>query len=361
MHLKKTPLHAFHNKHGAKLVPFAGWEMPVQYSGILEEHKNVRNQAGLFDVSHMGEAAVEGKEAKPFLDYVCTNKFHDLKPGRARYTLICQPDGGCVDDVIVYCRDDERFLICLNAANSDKDIQWLQQHAENFKVKVSDESAEWAQLALQGPVAEKILQRLTSTQLKDIPFFGFEEGEIAGVSLLIARTGYTGEPGFELYVPPEQATELAEKLLETGKEDGLTPVGLGARDSLRLEAGYPLYGHEISESISPLEGGLQFAVKLKKEGDFIGKSALHQQKQAGIPRQIIHYRLQDRRIARPGTPIEQDNQKVGEVVSGTHSPTLNAPMGSALIRTDAANASSTLYANIRNKHYHLDIIQPPIV
>lgn len=356
---QQTALYDFHVKNGARMVPFAGWDMPVQYSGIIEEHTAVREAAGLFDVSHMGECTVEGAQAAAFLDYACTNNIANLKHGQARYTLLCQPDGGCVDDIIVYRRDESRFFICLNASNAAKDIAWLQEHSQDYDCTVTDVCANWAQLALQGPKAEAMLQPLTDTPLGEIGFFHFVEARVAQIPVIISRTGYTGEQGFELYVEPPQASALAEKLLETGTPLGLKLAGLGARDSLRLEAGYPLYGHEISETISPLQAKLGWAVKLKKESNFIGRPALKQEKANGVQRTLVFFKLNDRRIARAGTDIVAGEEVVGMVVSGTHSPSLGCPIGSALVKTEFAD--TPLQALIRNKHYPLETVKPPFI
>jgi aminomethyltransferase len=259
--LSRTPLFALHVELGGRIVPFAGWEMPVQYTGIIEEHMAVRNTAGLFDVSHMGEARVRGRDAAKFLDGIMTNEMATIKVGMARYTVMCQPDGGCVDDLIVYRLAEEEFLICLNASNAPKDIAWMRAHIGSHQVEVLDECAAWAQLALQGPLAEKILGLVTSTPLASIKRFGFVLGEVAGApGCIISRTGYTGSAGFELYLPAASAEKVARALLTAGKPHGLVPAGLGARDSLRLEANYPLYGHEISERISPIQVYLNYHI-----------------------------------------------------------------------------------------------------
>lgn len=358
--IQKTPLHAFHVAQGARMVPFAGWEMPVHYTGILEEHLAVRQAAGLFDVSHMGECRVEGKDAAAMLDYACTNSIANLQVGQARYTILCQQDGGCVDDIIVYRMEENRFFICLNASNAAKDIAWLRQCAEGFECVLEDECSQWAQLALQGPAAEGILQKLTPTPLDRLGFFHGCEAEVAGIAVIISRTGYTGEAGFELYVAPQQAVALAECLLDTGLPQGLKLAGLGARDSLRLEAGYPLYGHEISETISPLQAGLAWAVKFKKTCDFVGKDALLAERAAGNKPVIVHFKLTDRRIARQGTEVvDAQGKVVGCVVSGTHSPSLGCPIGSALVERSALDA--TIAVRIRDKDYPLECVKPPFL
>ena len=355
--LNRTPLYDLHLELGARMVPFAGWEMPVQYSGIIEEHLAVRNKAGLFDVSHMGEARIRGKDAAVFLDAIMTNEFSSLQPNHARYTVMCYPDGGCVDDLIIYRVSQDEFLICLNAANAAKDIAWMKDQAGNWKVEIIDECAQWAQLALQGPLAENILSSLTNLKLDTIKRFGFLVGEVAGAqNCVVARTGYTGSPGFEIYVPASQSVGVARAILEKGKHDGLLPIGLGARDSLRLEAGYPLYGHELSEKISPIQAGLSWTVKFTKP-QFVGRDALLSQTEKGVTSKVVMYSLNDRRIARPGSTVFSGDKAVGEILSGTLSPVLNKPIGTALITT--GSNLDTLTVDIRGTHLPLQITQTP--
>lgn len=357
--LQRTPLYDFHVRHGARIVPFSGWEMPVQYSTIIEEHFAVRQKAGLFDVSHMGEARLTGPDAVRFLDYVMTNTYSPLKVGQAKYTLMCQPDGGCVDDVIVYRMGAEEFFICLNAGNATKDIEWLREQAKGFAVTVADECKAWAQLAIQGPQAEGILAKLTATPLGEIKRFCFALGTVAGVDgCIISRTGYTGSPGFEVYVPAAGAETVAEAMLAAGKDEGLKLAGLGARDSLRLEACYPLYGHEISETISPLQAGLDWVVKFGKTEQFLGQPALNEQRAGGLPSKIIFFKLEDRRIARQGATIFAGDTAVGEVRSGTFSPCLNQPIGSALVKIPEAEQPS-LTVDIRGNRIPLVVVSEP--
>jgi aminomethyltransferase len=358
--LSRTPLHALHAELGARLVPFAGWEMPVQYSGIIEEHHAVRRACGLFDVSHMGEARVTGKDAVRLLDRVMTNEMASLRADHARYSVMCQPDGGCVDDVIVYRLAEEEFLICLNASNAAKDVAWLRTHAAGLSVRVEDECAAWAQLALQGPKAEEILAGLTRIPLAAMKRFAFATGEVAGApGCLVSRTGYTGSPGFEIYLPAASAMKVARALLDAGRPLGLVPTGLGARDSLRLEAGYPLYGHEISETISPIQAGLGWAVKFSKP-DFIGREALKRQADGGPPSSVLLFSLDDRRIARQGAGVFAGDLKVGEVLSGTQSPTLGRPIGSALVAAGHA-ASGGLAVDVRGTRIPLSVSAGPFV
>ena len=355
--LNRTPLYDLHLELGARMVPFAGWEMPVQYSGIIEEHLAVRNKAGLFDVSHMGEARIRGKDAAVFLDAIMTNEFSSLQPNHARYTVMCYPDGGCVDDLIIYRVSQDEFLICLNASNAAKDIAWMKAQAGNWKVEIIDECSQWAQLALQGPLAENILSSLTNLKLNTIKRFGFLIGEVAGAqNCIVARTGYTGSPGFEIYVPASQSVGVARAILEKGKPDGLLPIGLGARDSLRLEAGYPLYGHELSEKISPIQAGLSWTVKFTKP-QFVGRDSLLSQTEKGVTSKVVMYSLNDRRIARPGSTVFSGDKAVGEILSGTLSPVLNKPIGTALITT--GSNLDTLTVDIRGIHLPLQITQTP--
>jgi aminomethyltransferase len=359
--LLRTPLYDWHMLHGARMVPFAGWEMPVQYTGILEEHRVTRVAAGLFDVSHMGEARVTGAAAAAFVDHVATNRMGDLPVGRARYTLLCAPDGGVVDDIIVYRMGPQDFFICLNAGNAPGDVAWLKEHAAGFDCVVRDVSTEYAQLALQGPQAVAIAQRVaTGADPAALVRFNFSEMTLAGVRVLASRTGYTGEDGFEFYVAPEDAVALADALLEAGKPFGLQPCGLGARDSLRLEAGLPLYGHEISREISPLQAGLGWAVKLDKAGGFIGRDALAAEAAAGPARRVVFFTLDDRRIARAGMVVTAGGRAVGTVLSGTLSPVLNRPIGSALIERAALEAKVTLSVDLRGTAVTLQVARPPL-
>lgn len=358
--LSRTPLFALHVELGGRIVPFAGWEMPVQYTGIIEEHMAVRQTAGLFDVSHMGEARIRGRDAATFLDRIMTNEMSTIRVGMARYTIMCQPDGGCVDDLIVYRLAETEFLICLNASNAPKDIAWMRAHIGSSEVEVLDECAAWGQLALQGPRAEAILALVTATPLAAIKRFGFAHGSVAGVAgCLISRTGYTGAPGFEIYLPAAAAETVARALLTAGKPHGLIPAGLGARDSLRLEANYPLYGHELSEKISPIQAGLGWTVKFTKP-DFVGRAALLSQAEGGPASSVILFSLNDRRIARQGAVVYAGDTPVGEVLSGTQSPVLGKPIGTALVAT-SHKTSAALTVDIRGHRLPLSLATEPFV
>ncbi|HYP16527.1 MAG TPA: glycine cleavage system aminomethyltransferase GcvT [Opitutus sp.] len=358
--LKRTPLRDFHAAHGGRLVDFAGWEMPVQYRSILEEHKAVRRSAGLFDVSHMGEVDVRGPGAAKFLNHLVTNDVAKLFPGRVLYTAMCYPNGGVVDDLLVYMRAPEDFFLCINAGNIAKDLAWIREQAAAFDVVVTDRSEDYALLAVQGPNAAAIVQSLTGAKLGVLKYYHFLEAPVAGVHCIVSRTGYTGEDGFELYHAASEAVSLAEALFAAGRPHGLELAGLGARDSLRLEAGYPLYGHEISAEISPLAAGLGWTVKLDKGADFVGRAALEAEKQSGAKARVVYFKTGDRRIVRAETPVtDEAGTVVGRVVSGTLSPILNEAIGSALV--GAAAAASPLFADVRGAKLNLNLVKPPFV
>ncbi len=358
--LKRTPLRDFHAAHGGRLVDFAGWEMPVQYKSILEEHKAVRRAAGLFDVSHMGEVDVRGPDAGRFLNHLLTNDVAKLYPGRVLYSPMCYPNSGVVDDLLVYMRTPEDYFLCINAGNIAKDLAWIQEQAKGFAVTITDRSDDYALLAIQGPNAAAIVQSLTGAKLGAIKYYHFGEGTVAGIQCIISRTGYTGEDGFELYHAATDAQALAAAVLAAGADHGLELAGLGARDSLRLEAGYPLYGHEITADISPLTAGLGWTVKLDKGCDFIGREALEAEKRNGAAQKVVFFRTGDRRIVRADTPVlGPDGAQVGRVLSGTLSPILNEAIGSALVSTAAL--TQTLEVDIRGTKLPLQLVKPPFV
>jgi aminomethyltransferase len=358
--LKRTPLRDFHAAHGAKLVDFAGWEMPVQYRSILEEHKAVRRAAGLFDVSHMGEVDVRGRGAGAFLNALVTNDVAKMYPGRVLYSPMCRPDGGVVDDLLVYMRGPDDYFLCINAGNIATDLEWMHARAAGFDVTVTDRSAAYALLAVQGPRATAIVQSIASVGLGPVKYYHFTQGEVAGVRCMISRTGYTGEDGFELYHAASAAVPLAEAVLAAGAPHGLELCGLGARDSLRLEAGYPLYGHELSATISPLAAGLGWTVKLDKGVDFCGSAALAAEKRDGPARRVVFFRTGDRRIVRPETPVAGPaGAAVGRVLSGTLSPMLCEAIGTALV--DSGAAAGPLAADVRGSSIDLRLVKPPFV
>jgi len=360
MSLKRTPLFAFHVARGGRMVDFAGWEMPVQYRSILEEHKAVRRAAGLFDVSHMGEVDVKGPEALKFLNQLVTNDVAKLYPGRVLYSSMCYPTGGVVDDLLVYMRGTDDYFLCINAGNIDKDLAWIFEQAAKYNVTVTDRCADYALVAVQGPKATAIVQALTNDDLDKIKYYHFAEGSVAGIPCMLSRTGYTGEDGFELYHKVADAERLTTALLEAGAPHGLELAGLGARDSLRLEAGYPLYGHELNEDLSPLTAGLGWTVKLDKAGGFIGRDALALEAKNGSPRKVVFFKTGDRRIVRAGTPVlDASGTSVGTVLSGTLSPVLNEAIGSALVGTSAA--AKELQVDIRGAKISLKPVKPPFI
>jgi aminomethyltransferase len=361
--MKQTPLNAVHKALGARMVPFGGWEMPVQYAGVIEEHLAVRERAGLFDVSHMGEIEVRGPEALALVQRLTTNDVALLVDGQVQYSALCYPDGGVVDDVTLYRSSASHFLFCVNASNTDKDFAWMQEvHAESGLrgATLTNRSDEFAQLALQGPRAGAILARLTALPLDAIHYYHFGEGEVAGAPALISRTGYTGEDGFELYVPAAAAVGLWDRLLQAGRDDGLVPVGLGARDTLRLEKGYALYGHELSPAITPLEAGLGWIVKLAK-GDFVGRDALVRQQSAGIQRRLVGLVMAERGIPREGYPVYAGDRQIGIVTSGTMSPSLKVGIALALVEAAQAVPGSQLLVGIRDRKLQARIVKPPFV
>jgi aminomethyltransferase len=358
--MKKTPLNQVHRELGARMVDFGGWDMPVQYSGVIDEHLAVRSAAGLFDVSHMGEVEVIGANALAFIQHLTTNDAARLVDGQVQYSAICYPEGGVVDDVTLYRFGAERFLFCVNAANTDKDFAWMQQVlAESglADVRLSNRSDEFAQIALQGPKAQAVLSGLTELPLDETAYYHFSEGVVAGVEMIVSRTGYTGEDGFELYLPATAAVETWQALMAAGKGYGLLPVGLGARDTLRLEKGYALYGHELSREISPLEAGLGWITKLAK-GDFVGSRALAAQKQAGVPRKRLGLVMQERGIPREGYPVYCGECEVGVVTSGTMSPSRKVGIALALV---AADAGGELSVGVRGRKLAVAVEKPPFV
>ena len=354
-----TPLNAFHRQHGGRMVDFAGWDMPVQYRSILEEHKAVRTRCGLFDVSHMGEADVKGPEALKFLQHLVTNDCSKLFPGRVLYTVMCYPHGGVVDDLLVYMRGEGDYLLCINAGNIAKDIAWMQAQAKGYDCTVVDRSPDYAQLAIQGPTAAALVQTLTKTNLADLKYYHFTNGEVAGVKCIISRTGYTGEDGVELYCAAGDGVRLAEAVVAAGGPFGLELTGLGARDSLRLEAGFPLYGHEITELITPITAGLGWVVKFDK-GPFSGSAVLLAEKEKGSAKKIVFFKTGDRRIVRAETPVlNAAGDPVGRVVSGTLSPIINEAIGSALVEATVVKESLTV--DIRGTLLNLQLVKPPFV
>ncbi|WP_017755752.1 glycine cleavage system aminomethyltransferase GcvT [Calidifontibacillus oryziterrae] len=358
--LKRTPLFPLYQEHGAKTIDFGGWDLPVQFSSIKEEHEVVRTKAGLFDVSHMGEIEVTGTDSLAFLQKVMTNDIRKVKNGGALYTAMCYENGGTVDDLLVYKKADNDYLLVVNAANTEKDYEWLQKHSFG-NVEVKNASVEIAQLALQGPLAEEILGKLTSFDLSEIKYFRFaDEVEIAGIQTLISRTGYTGEDGFEIYCSESEAPKLWRAILETGSELGVQPIGLGARDTLRFEATLALYGQELSADISPLEAGIGFAVSLTKDVDFIGKTALLKQKEQGLERKLVGIEMVERGIPRHGYKVYSGEKEIGVVTSGTQAPTLNKSLGLVLLKSEFSEVGTEVHIEIRpNKFAKAKVVSTP--
>ncbi|WCN38887.1 glycine cleavage system aminomethyltransferase GcvT [Aneurinibacillus uraniidurans] len=356
--LRRTPLYALYEKYGARTIDFGGWELPVQFAGIQHEHERVRTKAGLFDVSHMGEIEISGRDAPAFLQKMMTNDVSRLMTGCAQYTLMCTPNGGTVDDLLVYKRSEQEYLLVVNAANTEKDEAWLNKHVTG-DVVIKNVSDEMAQLALQGPLAERILQQLTAEPIAAIrPFCFREHVQIGAVRTLISRTGYTGEDGFELYVGVEDAPKLWTQILDEGGKD-VMPCGLGARDTLRFEARLPLYGQELSESITPLEAGLGFAVKLEKPMSFIGQEALRRQKEAGVSRKLVGIEMTGRGIPRTGYAVYAGDQVIGDVTTGTQSPTFKKNIGLALVQAVHSTPGTEVTVEIRGKKVAAVVVPTP--
>ena len=357
LELRRTALYGRHMDLGAKLVPFSGWEMPVQYEGILAEHHAVRTRAGLFDVSHMGRVEICGPDAVDFVNRITVNDVERLKPFRSQYTLACADDGGVIDDFLVY-RMPDRLLVIPNAGNREKDLAWFRRSVSEYNVEIRDLSEESMLIALQGPRSEEILDPLTEAGLDALRFQEFVATRIGGIEARVFRTGYTGEDGFEIWYPAEHAAALWDLLLDSGASAGLKPCGLGARDTLRLEAGLALYGHEIDESINPFEAGLGWTVKLKKPA-FTGREALKRLKRAGVRRKLVGLRMQERGIPRQGYEIVHDGSPVGQVVSGAISPTLGHGIGTGFVSVDRADPGTVLAVTIRGRHIPAEVVSLP--
>ncbi len=357
---RKTPLFDRHVALGARMIPFAGWIMPVQYAGILAEHKTVRTQAGLFDLGHMGQVDVAGPGALSYLQAITTNDVSTLTPGEAQYSLLPNEQGGVIDDIIIYRRPSgDGYMVCINAANRDKDVAWMLAYTGSFDVVVRDISDETGMIAIQGPRAQAIVQRLTDLDLAQIGAFAWASGTVAGVRAMIARTGYTGEDGFEFFTALGDIVPLWDALMREGAGDGLAAIGLGARDTLRLEARMPLYGNELADDINPLEAGLGWAVKLDK-GDFVGRSHIAAMKDAGPPRRTVGFKLTERSGSpRSHQEVQLDGRSIGFVTSGAMSPTLGENIGLALVETEAVGIGKPLQIMIRERPVQAVQIKTP--
>jgi len=355
--LKRTPLYAAHRRAGARIVEFAGWEMPVQYTGVIEEHRAVRGHAGLFDVSHMGEIEVRGAAALEVCQRITANDVARVKLFQAQYNLLLNDHGGVVDDVIIYRVKAEAYLICVNASNIEKDFAWIRDHARGA-VEVDNQSAMYAQLALQGPAAQAVLQPLTALKLAELKSFHFAFADVATIRCLVARTGYTGEDGFELYCHAQDGEKLWNDLLSAGAPAGLVPVGLGARDTLRLEKAYPLYGHELDDSTTPLEAGLDWVVKWAKP-DFIGREVMVKQKADGVRRKLVGLELLRPGIARGDYQLLKSGSNVGQVTSRTMSPTLGKAIALGYVSSEESRVDNVIEVEIRSRRVSAKIVPIP--
>ena len=352
--LKKTPLNEVEKELGGKMVDFGGWELPVQFSGILEEHEAVRTRVGVFDVSHMGEVTVKGPQALELLQRATCNDVAKLDTGRIHYNGLLYPNGGFVDDILIYQNTPTDFFIVVNASNTDKDFEWLVQSAQDLDVEVKNVSADYAQLAIQGPESERVLQPMTDVALADIKYYRFAMGTVDGAPSIVSRTGYTGEDGFEVYVAPEHAPRILRKLVDAG----VKPCGLGARDTLRLEAKMALYGNDIDHTTTPIEADLGWIVKLDK-GDFAGRDVLAREKAEGPGRKLVGFEMVDRGIARHGYPVVEGGEEIGVVTSGTHSPTLKKAIGLAYLPLDKSAQGSEFMVLIRGRETRARVIPTP--
>lgn len=357
--LKKTPLNEAHRALGGKMVDFGGWDMPVQYpAGVIAEHLVTREKAGLFDVSHMGEIHVDGPDAIPFINSITTNDVTKLVDGQAHYSALTNENGGVVDDLLVYRFAENKLFLVVNAGTTEKDWEWISSKRGDFDVDLRHASVEYCQIAIQGPKATGILQKLTETELEPIKYYHFTTGEVDGVPSIISRTGYTGEDGFEVYADSSKATQLWNKMLETGKEEGILPCGLAARNTLRLESAMSLYGHELGDDISPLEANLGWICKLNK-GEFIGRDVLLKQKEEGLKRKIVGFEMVDKGIARDGFDVYINDEKVGVVTSGSPAPFLKKNIGLAFVPVEFANVGQEIKIDVRGKHLAAVIVPTP--
>jgi aminomethyltransferase len=357
--LHETPLRDRHVALGAKMIDFAGWLMPVQYAGILEEHRAVRERAGLFDLSHMGELFVEGEGAGEGLAHALVTDPPSLAVGRAHYSMIVAPDGGIIDDLIVYRVTENRYLVVANASNAKVVSDALAERLEGFKAVLDDRSLATALVAIQGPRSVEILRPLTDVDVDGLRYYAIAEGSVAGVPALVARTGYTGEDGFEVFVETGRAAEVWDALMAAGREAGIAPIGLGARDTLRLEAGMPLYGNELDRSTNPFEANLGRVVKLAKPNDFVGRGALEKVARDGVDRKLVGIVMRGRGIARHGYPVWSGDHRTGEVTSGTQSPSLGEAIGMAMVATIDATPGTMVDVEIRGQRVAAEVVPLP--
>lgn len=357
--MKRTPLYSVHQQLGAKIVPFGGFEMPVQYAGIIDEHKSVRNAVGVFDVSHMGEFFAFGANAQAFLQKITVNDVSKLTPGKAQYSAMCYDHGGIVDDLLVYMLAEHSYMIVVNAANIDKDWEWMSRHCPP-DVRFENKSDATGLLAIQGPRSLETLQQLTSADLAGIPYYNFIRGNLAGFDMTISRTGYTGELGFEIYFDAVYAEKIWSAVFDAGKKFGIAPIGLGARDTLRLEMGYCLYGNDIDQSTHPLEAGLGWITKLNK-GDFIGRNVIEKAKTDGLKRKLVGMELHEKAVPRHGYPIVVNGSPAGVVTSGTFAPTLEKGIAMGYVNVPHHETGMNVQIDIRGKLTEATIVALPFL
>ncbi|MCR4441154.1 MAG: glycine cleavage system aminomethyltransferase GcvT [Peptococcaceae bacterium] len=360
--LLKTPLYERHVELGARMAGFGGWIMPIQYTGVLEEHRAVRSAAGIFDVSHMGEIRVSGKGALFFLRKLLTSDPASLETGQVQYSLMCCESGGVVDDLLVYRLGEESFLLVVNAGNKDKDVDWLRGHQKTTghgdSVEIRDISAETGQIAVQGPRSAEILGKLCEAKLEGMRYYSFLKTRVAGLEALVSRTGYTGEDGFEIYLRVGETKEAWDRIMEAGKPAGLVPAGLGARDTLRLEASMPLYGHELSQSTTPLEAGLERFVSWGK-GGFIGREALEQEKREGVKKKLVGFVMVERGVPRAGYELLKMGRVIGKATSGSYAPSLDGCLGMGYVQAQEAVAGNRIEVMIRGRWAAAEIVNRP--
>jgi aminomethyltransferase len=358
--MKKTPLADEHVKLGAKMVEFAGWQMPIQYAGLREEHNAVRTHVGLFDVSHMGEVRVKGPKALSTLEWLTTNDVSKLQNGEAQYSLLPNDQGGLVDDIIVYCVEkNQDYLVCVNAANTEKDFAWMLKH--NKGADITDESANWAQIAVQGPNAVELSDRVLGVKVSEMKSFTFKSLQFQGFKGLVATTGYTGEAGCEIFIEAAGASLLWQALLDKGQDLGVKPIGLGARDTLRTEMKYSLYGNEIDDTTNPYGAGLGWVIKPEKK-DFLGKDKILGGKTAGLTHKLVGFKMLEKGIPRHHYPLFSfDNKEIGKVTSGTHSPTLDEPIGIGYVAAGQSAEGSEIYVDIRGRKVKAKVCKTPFI
>ena len=357
--MKRTPFYDLHKNAGAKIVPFAGYEMPVLYAGIMEEHKAVRNAVGVFDVSHMGEFFAKGANALSFLQKITVNDVSKLTPGKAQYSAMCFEDGGIVDDLLIYMLAEHSYMIVVNASNIEKDWEWMKKHCP-ADVTFENKSDETALLAIQGPKSLATMQKLSSANLSVIPYYNFVQGSVAGIEMIISRTGYTGELGFEIYFNVAHAEKIWNAIFDAGKEFGITPIGLGARDTLRLEMGYCLYGNDIDQTTNPIEANLGWITKLNK-GEFVAKSILEKIKAEGPKRKLVGMMLNDKAVPRHGYPLVVNGTNVGVVTSGTFSPSLEKGIALGYVNVPHTEIGSKIVMDVRGKMIDATVVALPFL